>query len=157
MSLVQDNSICPGGIPEINWGRGRITIGQPARFGLVVLFQLDLVPTPSDACKQSRSNDLRHSVRLILLCGRTGCPWQDFRYIYVQLSFLFFAQQHRNFRETFAKVSGDATHIPTSQHSSHTIFESVFFPSHVARLPSTQSADLPAVVAQHQCCLHVVC
>ena len=32
--------------------------------------------------------------------------WQAFRYIYAQLSFLSFAQLHRNFRETFAKASG---------------------------------------------------
>ena len=53
---------------------------------------------------------------------------------------------------TFAKLSQKflaTQHIPTSQHSSHHIrnFESVFFPS--------QSADLPAVVVQHQRCLHL--
>ena len=40
-----------------------------------------------------------------------GCTWpgQDFCCMHAQLSFFYIAQQHRNFRETFAKVSGDAT------------------------------------------------
>ena len=47
--------------------------------------------------------------------------WPDFRCVLAQLSFLFFAHRHRNFRENFAKVPDRANilHNLSHLHISH--------------------------------------
>ena len=74
--------------------------------------------------------------------------------VLAQLSFLSFAQQHRKFRKSFAKVPERATLAHNLSGSAHTTPRPNPHASALRMRP--HSANLALIVAQHERCLNVI-
>ena len=74
--------------------------------------------------------------------------------VLAQLSFLSFAQQHRKFRKSFAKVPERATLAHNLSGSAHTTPRPNPHASALRMRP--HSANLALIVAQHERCLNII-